>query len=91
MTADHSHVFTVGGYPKRGNPIFGLVRHVNGKLAVDSNNKTYTSLGYANGRGGLNGSRPDLRRVDTADKDYFKQATVLKDYETHGSEDVGEF
>lgn len=41
--------------------------------------------------GGLNGSRPDLRGVDTADKDYFQQATVLKDYETHGSEDVGEF
>ena len=91
MTSDHSHVFTVGGYPKRGNPVFGLVRHLDGKLAADLNNKTYTSLGYANGRGGLNGSRPDLRGVDTADKDYFQQATVLKDYETHGSEDVGEF
>ena len=22
-TADHSHVFTIGGYPIRGNPIFG--------------------------------------------------------------------
>ena len=22
-TADHSHVFTIGGYPSRGNPIFG--------------------------------------------------------------------
>ena len=89
MTADHSHVFTIGGYPKRGNPIFGIVRHMDGKLAVDSFNKTYTSLGYANGPGGLNGSRPDLREVDTADKDYFQQATVLKTDETHGSEDVG--
>jgi alkaline phosphatase len=23
VTADHSHVFTVGGYARRGNPIFG--------------------------------------------------------------------
>ena len=29
--------------------------------------------------------------VDTADKGYFQQATVQKGYETHGSEDVGEF
>ena len=24
-TADHSHVFTIGGYPMRGNPIFGEI------------------------------------------------------------------
>lgn len=23
VTADHSHVFTIGGYPSRGNPILG--------------------------------------------------------------------
>ena len=89
MTADHCHVFTVGGYPKRGNPIFGIVRYLDGKLAVGSFNTTYTTLGYANGRGGLNGSRLDLRGVETADKDYLQQATVLMDEETHGIEDVG--
>jgi len=57
---------------------------------VDTENRTYTTLGYADGPGGLNGSRQDLRNVDTADKDFLQQATVLLKYESHGSEDVGE-
>ena len=89
VTADHSHVFTIGGYPERGNPIFSIVREVGGKLAVGSDNKTYTPLGYANGPGGLIGSRPDLRGVNTTGKDYRQQATVLLSSETHGTEDVG--
>ena len=89
VTADHSHVFTIGGYPKRGNPVFGLVKEVTNEFDVDMENRTYTSLGYANGPGGLNGSRPDLRNVNTSSKDYLQQATVLLDSETHGSEDVG--
>ena len=89
VTADHSHVFTIGAYPERGNPIFSIVRKVGGELAVGSDNKTYTSLGYTNGPGGLNGSRPDLRRVKKTGKGYRQQATVLLKSETHGTEDVG--
>ncbi|KAJ7349556.1 hypothetical protein OS493_038580 [Desmophyllum pertusum] len=89
VTADHSHVFTIGAYPKRGNPIFDTVRYADGRLAVGSDNKTYTSLGYANGRGGLRGPRPDLRGVDTTHKNYRQQATVRLRSETHGTEDVG--
>ena len=89
VTADHSHVFTIGGYAERGNPVFGLLRAVDGELAVDKDGKTYTTLGYANGPGGLNGSRPDLRGVNTTDKNYRQQATVLLNSETHSSEDVG--
>lgn len=89
VTADHSHVFTIGGYPKRGNPVLGLEVQIGDILAVDVFNKTYTTLGYADGPGGLNGSRPDLRTVNTTDEDFLQQATVLLDSESHGSEDVG--
>lgn len=89
VTADHSHVFTIGGYPKRGNPVLGLQKKIGDTLAEDIQNKTYTTLGYADGPGGLNGSRPDLRTVNTEDKDFLQQATVLLEWESHGSEDVG--
>lgn len=89
VTADHSHVFTIGGYPKRGNPLFGLIKKVDNQHALDLDGKPYTTLGYANGRGGLNGTRPNITNVDTADKKYRQQATVLLRSETHGSEDVG--
>lgn len=57
VTADHSHVFTMGGYATRGNPILGLVRHndARGKPeaepATDGLRQTYTTLAYANGPG----------------------------------------
>jgi alkaline phosphatase len=52
VTADHSHVFTIAGYPKRGNPILGKVVGVGkteASLATDG--MPYTTLGYTNGRG----------------------------------------
>ena len=56
VTADHSHVFTIAGYPKRGNPILGLVSESDGKggdngIALAADNMPYTTLGYNNGRG----------------------------------------
>ena len=69
--------------------MFGLIKEVDNKTALDLNGKPYTTLGYANGPGGLNGSRPDITKVDTADIYYRQQATVLRRSETHGSEDVG--
>ena len=64
VTADHSHVFTIAGYPQRGNDILGLVVAPKGRgedggdgvspvLAADG--KPYTTLGYANGPGALFG------------------------------------
>lgn len=52
VTADHSHVFTIAGYPKRGNPILGKVVPVGSdKPVVALDNKPYTTLGYMNGLG----------------------------------------
>jgi alkaline phosphatase len=52
VTADHSHVFTIAGYPKRGNPILGQVVAIGSEepsLAADG--MPYTTVGYANGLG----------------------------------------
>ncbi|MGB2102732.1 MAG: alkaline phosphatase [Porticoccaceae bacterium] len=52
VTADHGHVFTMAGYPKRGNPILGkVVSNGNTKPQMASDNLPYTTLGYANGLG----------------------------------------
>ncbi|WP_059750805.1 alkaline phosphatase [Thiobacillus denitrificans] len=54
VSADHSHVFTIAGYPKRGNPILGKVV-TPGKNAPDyalaQDGNPYTTVSYANGRG----------------------------------------
>ncbi len=50
VTADHSHVFTIAGYPDRGNPILGLVK-VGGTTTKDMLGLPYTTLSYANGPG----------------------------------------
>lgn len=53
VTADHGHVFTMAGYPARGNDILGLVADANGTVATDLMGKPYTTLGYQNGPGYL--------------------------------------
>ena len=70
--------------------MLGLQVEVGDTLAVDKFDKAYTTLGYADGPGGLNGPRPDLRTVNTTTEDFLQQATVLLDSESHGSEDIGE-
>ncbi|MEQ9530994.1 alkaline phosphatase, partial [Marinobacter salarius] len=52
VTADHSHVMTMGGYVVRGNPILGKAVYSEGagpELAHDS--LPFTTLNYNNGRG----------------------------------------
>jgi alkaline phosphatase len=52
VTADHGHVFTIAGYPKRGNPILGKVITVGSEdAAMGLDKMPYTTLGYTNGLG----------------------------------------
>ncbi|XP_067307996.1 alkaline phosphatase, tissue-nonspecific isozyme [Pseudorasbora parva] len=84
VTADHSHAFTFNGYPFRGNSILGK------SPIFASDFLPYTTLMYGNGPGHkiIDNKRPDIRHVDTADKDYVQQSAVPLDSETHGGEDV---
>lgn len=50
VTADHSHVFTLAGYPSRGNPILGKAA-IDGVPQLDSLGLPYSTLSYANGPG----------------------------------------
>ncbi len=95
VTADHSHVFSMGGYSKRGHPILGKVVEndpLTGEpqtiTAKDLKGRPYTTLSYANGPKGLSEQRSDLTNVDTTDPNYRQQVLVPLLYESHSGEDV---
>ena len=84
VTADHSHVFTIAGYPKRGNPILGKVVSVgqtDPALAADG--KPYTTVGYNNGRG-----YRDLGTETNADATYDFDAVAGRDGQDLGGIDT---
>ncbi|QFT76576.1 alkaline phosphatase [Erythrobacter sp. THAF29] len=92
VTADHSHVFTISGYPRRGNDILGIVvppeeggeEVATATLASDG--KPYTTLGYANGPGAI--ANMAERPVPETGMAAVQQAAIPKDSETHAGEDV---
>ena len=100
VTADHSHVFTIAGYPTRGNPILGLAMgndargEPTGKPILATDGQPYTTLGYQNGPGAVSGGpRPapsdDPHAAQQAlvpTGDVFSGGHYLS--ETHGGEDV---
>lgn len=94
VTADHGHVFTVGGYAQRGNPILGLVAGTDARGAplstptLAEDGLPFTVLGYANGPNHVAGPRADLRDVDTQSLGYRQAAAVPLALETHSAEDV---
>ena len=90
VTADHSHTMTISGYPRRGNPILGVVETEPGKVLPDATGKPYTTLSYANGPG-YKKQQPDLTDIDTTDPDYQQLGTVPLIIETHAGEDVAAF
>jgi alkaline phosphatase len=101
VTADHSHVFTMGGYATRGNDILGLVvkndehGESSGEPDLADDGQPYTTLSYANGPGAV---RELPRSVPDTGIDMVAQSLVpvvdlesdgSLDYdETHGGEDV---
>lgn len=100
VTADHSHTFTISGYPGRGNPMLGLVRGPDGELLTDLNGQPYTTLGYANGSSAakLDGERKanagklaDLTDEAVTAKDYQQRSAVPMRSETHAGEDVAAY
>ncbi|XP_068880454.1 intestinal-type alkaline phosphatase-like [Aphelocoma coerulescens] len=82
VTADHSHVFSFGGYTLRGSSIFGLAP----STAIDG--KNYTSILYGNGPGYPGSDRPDVDPDEAMQFEYLPQAAVPLSSETHGGEDV---
>ncbi|MGB3454774.1 MAG: alkaline phosphatase, partial [Litorimonas sp.] len=94
VTADHSHVFTIAGYPTRGNPILGLVKgndasgQPTGRPYLDTQGKPFTTLGYANGPGAFTGPRSFLSDGDVEAPDHKQHALIPLNSETHAGEDV---
>ncbi len=85
VTADHSHVFTIAGYPKRGNPILGKVVAVGATEPTLANDgMPYTTVGYTNGLGFR-----DLGTETDADAAYSESAAAgrqnLSAVDTHTS------
>lgn len=93
VTADHSHVFTMAGYPVRGNPILGLTKGFNPEtrqieIIKDRDGKPYTTLGYQNGPNVREADSPALTDNMVQAKDFRQQTAVNLGSETHGGEDV---
>jgi alkaline phosphatase len=88
VTADHDHTMVMNGYPKRGNPILGIVRdYATGQPAIDADGKTYTTLVYG---GGPNRQevRSDVEDARAQALDYRQEAGVRLPGEGHGGGDV---
>ncbi|XP_076394292.1 alkaline phosphatase-like [Megachile rotundata] len=83
VTADHSHVLTLGGLgTRRGNPIFGSDSQVS-----DVDGQLYTTLLYSNGPGYTQPRNISRKSA----KDSIQKAGVPRVWATHGGEDVPVF
>lgn len=107
VTADHSHVFTIAGYPQRGNPILGkVVEPGKSTYSKAADGMPYTTVSYANGPGYhmlpvggdtvygqpiQAGRVADLTSIDTTNQGFHQESLVPLSAETHAGEDVAIF
>lgn len=105
VTADHSHVMTMGGYVTRGNPILGkAVYSAGGQPQPAADELPFTTIAYTNGSGfcdlgdetdsdaigcDIFSGRADITSVDTTAAGYHQEAIIPLDFETHAGEDIG--
>jgi alkaline phosphatase len=98
VTADHSHVLTMAGYPQRGNDILGYIKPARegesagpvsaDGYALDDRGQPMTTLSYANGAFVARGLS---RLLPPTDPNYLASKTHGTDSESHGGEDVALF
>jgi alkaline phosphatase len=98
VTADHSHVLTIAGYPQRGNDILGYIKPAqagesSGAVskegwALDDHGQPMTTLNYTNGPFL---SRGLSRLLPPNDPNYLANKLHGTDSESHGGEDVALF
>ena len=102
VTADHSHSFTMTGYPPRGNDILGYLRPLEGGEGtartdekgnlVDMAGRAMTTLSYANGPLETKSGKQQLSAaLPPSDKNFLQAKTFILSGENHGGEDVALF
>ena len=91
VTGDHSHTLTIAGYAKRGNPILGISVGVDDEPLMSDDGQVYTTIGFANGPGGLQEmvKPPMLTMEEATDPDFVQRSLLYMPSETHGGEDLG--
>lgn len=87
VTADHSHSFTINGYPTRGNPILGFIDERGIEEASPHDGYPYLTLSYANGPS-IHLGRTNLTGMDPESDDFQQPVPIPMELETHGGEDV---
>lgn len=88
VTADHSHTFTMAGYPKRGNPILGTSKNQKDEVVLANDGLPYTTLGYANGKAHGRQVMKGNTLVDSEAINFQQGVAIPLGFETHGSDDV---
>ncbi|CAF2891681.1 unnamed protein product [Rotaria sp. Silwood2] len=88
VTADHSHVFTIGAYSSRGSNIlgFGSLENMN---VSDIDDLPVNIIAYGNGPESKSSRNATyLYSLNTNSTDYLAPAALPMRAETHGGEDV---